>query len=322
MQHVIFLMGKIWTLLILSNLPRDIRSVTTVVNSTRVAPRGMGVVQMDCVSVVLRDWFIVMGAAILPGKVPVVSNSAMPDLVHQSLRQIRIMLMRDGVVSAPDSNITDLATTTYPVTPCANGSFCCGNSTIATECCIRQRGYFVVNGSATLFNPVSFKASSARSSSTSFASSASSSAISSSTISSSTVSPTSVSPALTSAKYSAGETAKIVGGTAGGMIVLVMLCGGALMWKRYRRRKIQDHDHKTMQLVVTSDVSEANVHGGLAERDYSEMNGANAIQQLEPSRTWYELQHTTLGQGIFIYFHRCSHRTVSHHRAQFFWFFP
>jgi len=39
------------------------------------------------------------------------------------------------------------------ITPCADGSYCCGNDGIATSCCQSGLGYFVVNGETTRVNP-------------------------------------------------------------------------------------------------------------------------------------------------------------------------
>lgn len=45
-------------------------------------------------------------------------------------------------------SIFDLASDTTTVTPCENGSYCCGNGTIGDACCREGKGLFVSNGEA------------------------------------------------------------------------------------------------------------------------------------------------------------------------------
>ena len=139
------------------------------------------------------------------------------------------MLMRDAVTPGSINNrLVDMAASPIPVTICKDGSYCCGNGTLADACCRMDLGLFVVNGSATPRNSalsVVFR-----------------------TASSSQISSSPTSPTASLAKKPARETktGAIVGGTVGGVAVLVL---GALIWKRLDRRKLLGHDNanKTMR---------------------------------------------------------------------------
>lgn len=66
-------------------------------------------------------------------------------------------------------NGTDQANNDVIVTPCTDGSYCCGSNAVATSCCQNGLGYFIVNGEETRVNPHSSSSSSSTSSSTSLA---------------------------------------------------------------------------------------------------------------------------------------------------------
>lgn len=64
-------------------------------------------------------------------------------------------------------NGTDQANHDVFITPCADGSYCCGENAVATSCCQNGQGYFIVNGEETRVNPNGSSSSSSISSSTS-----------------------------------------------------------------------------------------------------------------------------------------------------------
>lgn len=182
------------------------------------------------------------------------------------------MLMRDAVIPGPTADRpVDMAASPVAVTPCKNGSYCCGNGTLADACCAMDLGLFVINGSTTQRNPAP-------------------------TASSSEIPSSLTSPASSAAKKPARETGAIVGGAIGGVVVLVL---GALIWKGLDRRKLQGHEHESPQSRATSspitisgskngeDVrGSSEIHGDSGSQ---EMDGAGLILQLDSSRIWHEL---------------------------------
>lgn len=57
------------------------------------------------------------------------------------------MLTRDQV-STIEGLVSNQANTDYTVTPCSDGSYCCGNGTVADDCCKENRGLILSNGKA------------------------------------------------------------------------------------------------------------------------------------------------------------------------------
>jgi len=68
-------------------------------------------------------------------------------------------------------NGTDQANHDVFITPCDDGSYCCGSNAVATSCCQSGQGYFVVNGEETRVNPNGTLSSSSTSSTSSSTSS-------------------------------------------------------------------------------------------------------------------------------------------------------
>lgn len=186
-------------------------------------------------------------------------------------------LMHDAVVAGSINNtLVDMAASPVPVTICKDGSYCCGNGTVADACCKMDLGLFVVNGSAT-----------PRNSALSVASRTASSSQSSS-------SPTSPTSSLTKTPARKTETGTIVGGTVGGVAVLVL---GALIWKILDRRKLlgRDNINKTLRSpTCASNPFTASSRDGRSNvqednEGSREMDGAGQILELNPERTWYEM---------------------------------
>ena len=57
------------------------------------------------------------------------------------------MLIRDQV-STIEGLVSNQANTDYTITPCPDGSYCCGNGTVADDCCKENRGLPLSGGKA------------------------------------------------------------------------------------------------------------------------------------------------------------------------------
>ena len=165
-------------------------------------------------------------------------------------------------------NPLNRADSTVTVTPCDDGSYCCGNGTIAQGCCSNGNGYFIdANGKAIENNPFTSSSASSISSETSEATSSSrpsqSTFIASITVTATlentdTISPSTSRPAVqtllssTTSKTSQpsvvasvtvtatpkqANTAAIAGGVVGGIVGLALIAVGAfLLWRRNRMK--------------------------------------------------------------------------------------
>lgn len=99
----------------------------------------------------------------------------------------------------------DRAANDMTVTDCENGSYCCGNGTIADTCCQEGKGLFVLDGKAVSEPPTKANLSS-------------------------------------SGAYSPNETKAIVGGVIGGVAVLALLSGFIAWIWMHHRRNTQSHE--------------------------------------------------------------------------------
>lgn len=195
----------------------------------------------------------------------------------------------------------DLARNTYAVTICENGSYCCGNGTFADTCCSLKQGVFLVNGSTTPENPISFQSPLTPSifssvtvltpstSITVAAPTASSSSIPSE--SPSNVPSTSRSPAPTSKNKAALATGAIVGGAVGGFAGVAVLILAVWIWKLRSRRVLQslatsrpDSRSEPQNEAIVPKLSELDGDNGSRE-----IGGADLMFELDPSRTWHEM---------------------------------
>ena len=195
----------------------------------------------------------------------------------------------------------DLTYNTYPITICENGSYCCGNGTIADTCCSLKQGVFLVDGSTTQKNPISFQNPLAPSifssvivltpstSITAAAPTASSSPIPSATLA--IIPSISSSPAPTSTKQTALATGVIVGGAVGGFAGVAVLILGVWIWKLRSRRMLQslapskpDSRSEPRNGAIVPKSSE--LHGDNGSR---EIGGADLMFEVDPSRVWHEM---------------------------------
>ncbi|KAL8773448.1 MAG: hypothetical protein Q9209_001551 [Squamulea sp. 1 TL-2023] len=125
------------------------------------------------------------------------------------------------------------------VTPCQDGSYCCGTGTSANNCCAQGQGVFLAkNGQTTNVNP----------SSTSSSSAATSSTVSTTQITSSTSPPSAAAatsrtatgaPAAVTktAEQSTNNTGAIAGGVVGGLIAAALIVVAGLWFLKRRRGK-------------------------------------------------------------------------------------
>lgn len=194
-----------------------------------------------------------------------------------------------------------MAASLIAITPCKDGSYCCGNGTLADACCRMDVGLFVINGSAMPRKNSAF-----------------SSVVSRTASSSSQIqiplSLTSTAPASSSssakenpARETETETGAIVGGTIGGVAVLVL---GVLIWKFLDRRKLppgRNNENETPQKSTSRASSKPfrgvsstpprngeNIDGSSDVQEGNgetrEIDGAGLILELDSARTWHEMR--------------------------------
>lgn len=125
-----------------------------------------------------------------------------------------IMLMHNQG-STPEGLPSNLADSDYAVTPCDDGSYCCGSGPLAESCCKGNQGHFLKGGRAVSRNSSSFVSGIASSSSVKATPSSSSRAA---------LTPTpSASPS--SAAKASHQTGLILGAALGGAAVLALITG-------------------------------------------------------------------------------------------------
>lgn len=71
-----------------------------------------------------------------------ITRTACTDLTWQSPDCVKLCI-----------NGTNQAGNDMFITPCNDGSYCCGNNAVAIQCCADGQGVFVVNGDETMVNP-------------------------------------------------------------------------------------------------------------------------------------------------------------------------
>lgn len=117
-----------------------------------------------------------------------------------------------------------------PVTVCDDGSYCCGNTDLAKQCCYSHEGYVLINGDAVLAGSVNASASGTTSASSTFTGIVSFSSSATSTSTSGTASPSQ--QTQTAPKT---NTAAIAGGVVTGVLGIVLIAVGTwLFFKRWK----------------------------------------------------------------------------------------
>ena len=156
----------------------------------------------------------------------------------------------------------------FTITPCGDGSYCCGNGTDAQSCCDGKKGVFLLNGETTSKN-------SSGTSSVASGSSTSTSEISiSTTLSHASQPPTS----------SKNNTGAIVGGVIGSIAILALIIGMILILTRTYR-----HAGSKAKKARSSIAARAVPHE-VAGTDARKELDARQMQELEGGRNFHELQ--------------------------------
>lgn len=205
------------------------------------------------------------------------------------------------MISESETNENDVKNATseaFGITICENGSYCCGNSDFADTCCTLKQALFAGDDPTTQQNSISFQ---------NFLPSLTltSSIGVSASITSFSEFPTrtplnSPSNSTSSSQKGPLQIGTIVGGTVGsvGGIAALTLC--ALAWKSRQRRIQQNHQNQMLQRPVISSPSmpfelrdgESVLQSSelYANNGRREMEGTDLTLELDPSRTWHEVQ--------------------------------
>ncbi|MCJ1430074.1 hypothetical protein MMC29_007989, partial [Sticta canariensis] len=183
------------------------------------------------------------------------------------------------------------------ITPCGDGSYCCGDGTDAQDCCDKKKGVFLLNGETTSKNPsgTSSLASDYSTSTSKTSISATLSSVTSSFLGSSSIAPLASSPTTspplsrtpasnpqppTSSKNNAGT---IVGGVIGGIAILVLIIGMILILTR------QYLHAGSKPKKARSSIAKPPVPHEVSGTDARKDLGARQMQELDASRDFHEL---------------------------------
>lgn len=193
------------------------------------------------------------------------------------------------------------------VTPCDDGSYCCGNGTEAQACCRKNNGLFVVNGKAVHLNAdeksktasVTLTGENSLTSSTASTQSTASHTLStatSATLISAPVSPqgslsssTSSPSASSSTKKSSNHLGAILGGTIGGIVAAVLLLGLVLFWRR-RRSRSQIHHLGPQGIIPPREEKNYGLSEAPAHHPRAELDATVPLQELGDPRTHHEMR--------------------------------
>lgn len=198
------------------------------------------------------------------------------DGIGECFPQINVQACQQSII---DENGYEMSSGDQMVTPCADGSCCCGQN--ATDCCNSNKGVWIVNGTTTNIDPASATYSSATKSSS--ISSSSSSTTSTATITNApdtTATPTS--PTSTPKDH----TGVIAGGVIGGLAVLALAAGAAYYILKQKRRGSTDMPEssaKYSELAPNGDKSPA-LASGSSGVEAMEMDGMTQRMEMEGER--------------------------------------
>lgn len=204
-----------------------------------------------------------------------------------------IMLMHDQG-SAPEGRMdANMADSDYVVTPCGNGSYCCGNGTLADNCCRENRGLFVKDGRAVSPDPSSHISDIALSSSTKATPSSSSSAAvtlsqSLNDLSSAASASSSSSAALESLSPSSDtkplhQTGVIVGAAIGGAAALALITG-TIVLIGMRRIQYKSRNYETPQAAWRHDrAQDHGSHGAIINNTSRALVTVGPVSELDNS---------------------------------------
>ncbi|KAL8926539.1 MAG: hypothetical protein Q9208_002866 [Pyrenodesmia sp. 3 TL-2023] len=138
------------------------------------------------------------------------------------------------------------------VTPCTDGSYCCGDGSLGFDCCNEGRGVFVRDGTTQNANPSSTSASSTPSSSTDGSTTTpptSASVSADQRTAAPSLAPTLTPTAATTPEGSKVDAGAVAGGVVGGLAGLVFIVVGAwyLLFKRRKGTKTMQDDMAQLQ---------------------------------------------------------------------------
>ena len=199
-------------------------------------------------------------------------------------------------MSTIEGLVDNQVNTDYTVTPCNDGSYCCGNGTVADNCCKENRGLYLSGGKA-LVREASFSASDINSSSPLEAtpSSSSSAALSlhqsfgsltsiassvSSSLSRSVSSPSTL-ISLSAAAKSSNQTGAIVGSAIGAAAAAALITGIVFL-VRLRRIKHQQPPERDDFMKSNATHFELAANGPVPELEDSE-ESRRPLPELEAS---------------------------------------
>ena len=123
------------------------------------------------------------------------------------------------------------AATSVTVTPCGDGTYCCGHQQPARNCCSNGNGFYIdANGEATRDNPATTRSAISTPSGTLVAVSTSQ-----------PIQPSIVASITVTAAPTKNNIGAIAGGVVAGVVVLALMGAGAfILWRRKRRASAAD----------------------------------------------------------------------------------
>ncbi|KAL8693630.1 MAG: hypothetical protein Q9218_001588 [Villophora microphyllina] len=125
------------------------------------------------------------------------------------------------------------------VTPCADGSYCCGDGSLGYDCCSQGRGVFVRDGTTQKANPTATSSSAASSQTPLAVSTTTATAAGVTTSSTAGTTPSLPTPSSSQAK-SKNNAGAIAGGVVGGLAALCLIIAALYLLFLRRRRKDRD----------------------------------------------------------------------------------
>lgn len=205
-----------------------------------------------------------------------------------------IMLMRDQVLDVQGQESGDQAAYDHLITPCDDGSYCCGSGVLATNCCKENRGLFLKNGTAVSRDstPATFDVVS----SSSIKATPSSSSAAAFTLGQSLSALAPTAPASsTSATKTSNQTGVIVGAAISGAAVLALVTG-IIVLIGMRRIKKRSRIQETLRTTRTDEShQDPKLYEGQKSNSSRELATLGPVPELEnskkPQRPVPELQN-------------------------------
>lgn len=147
------------------------------------------------------------------------------------------------------ANRTDTSVT---VTPCNDGSYCCGHGNTAETCCANGNGVFLVNGEAKNVNPTASSSASKTAKATKAAGTKTAGTSRGPAAITVTAPASSTSAAVESDSPKKNHAGAIAGGVVGGIVLLALLAG--LGWFLLRRRRTHASRSETVNGAYYSEL--------------------------------------------------------------------